>query len=199
MNSVLTRGRNAVAEALAGRWSRRIVAIIAFAVLTGVGAVIEIRLPGNPVPITAQTMIVSLAGVLLGPWLGAASQALYLLVGALGAPVFAGGAFGAAHLFGPTGGYLLAFPLAAAVTGWLAGPASRKGLLPALRLALAIALGTLVIFTGGATQLAWFTGDPAGAFRLGVLPFLPGNALKVLAAFLVALRYRAKTLGSLQA
>jgi len=197
MNDVLTRGRTAVAEALSGRWSRRIAATIAFAVLTGVGAAIELKLPGNPVPITAQTMVVSLAGVLLGPWLGAASQALYLLVGALGAPVFAGGAFGLGWLFGPTGGYLLAFPLAAAVTGWLAGPATRKGLLPALRLLVAIAVGTVVIFAGGTAQLAWYTGDASGAFRLGVLPFLAGDALKILAAFLVALRYRAKTLGSL--
>ncbi|MGD8277256.1 MAG: biotin transporter BioY [Gemmatimonadota bacterium] len=197
MNDVLTRGRTAVAEALAGTWSRRIAALIAFAVLTGVGAAIELKIPGSPVPITAQTMIVSLAGVLLGPWLGAASQALYLLAGALGAPVFAGGAFGIGWLFGPTGGYLLAFPLAAAVTGWLAGPASRRGVLPALRLLSAIAIGTVVIFVGGASQLAWFTGDAQGAVRLGVLPFLAGDALKILAAFLVAVRYRAKTLGSL--
>lgn len=196
MGSELASGRTTFAEALTGRWSRRITAVVAFAVLTGIGAVIELRLPGNPVPITLQTMIVSLAGVLLGPWLGAASQALYLLVGALGAPVFAGGGFGIPHLLGPTGGYLLAFPLAAAVTGWLAGT-PRKGLLPGLRLAAAIALGTVVIFGGGAAQLSWFTGDPVGALRLGVLPFLPGDVLKVLGALLIALRYRAKALGSL--
>lgn len=196
MGSVLTGGRAAAAEAVTGRWSRRIAAVVAFAVLTGIGAVVEVRIPGTPVPITLQTMIVSLAGALLGPWLGAASQALYLAVGAMGAPVFAGGGFGVVHLLGPTGGYLLAFPLAAAVTGWLAGPPAR-GALPAARLAIAIALGTFVIFGGGAAQLALLTGDPAGAMRLGVLPFLPGDVLKVLGALLVALRYRARTLGSL--
>lgn len=196
MANELARGRTAVADALTGRWSRRIAAVIGFAVLTGIGAVIELRIPGNPVPITAQTLIVSLAGVLLGPWLGASSQALYLLVGALGAPVFSGGAFGVPHLLGPTGGYLLAFPLAAAATGWLAGP-PRRGLLPGVRLAVAITLGTFVIFAGGAAQLVLFTGDPVGAFRLGVLPFLPGDAVKIVLALLVALRYRARTLGSL--
>jgi biotin transport system substrate-specific component len=196
MGSELTRGRTVVAEAVTGRWSRRLTAVIAFAVLTGISAVIEVRIPGTPVPVTLQTMIVSLAGVLLGPWLGAASQALYLSAGALGAPVFAGGGFGVAHLLGPTGGYLLAFPLAAAVTGWLAGP-PRKGVGPLLRLGIAIALGTLVIFGGGAAQLTLLTGDASAAVRLGVLPFLLGDAFKVLAALLVAWRYRARTLGSL--
>jgi biotin transport system substrate-specific component len=196
MGSVLAGGRQAVAEGATGRWPRRIAALVAFAVLTGISAVVEVPIPGTPVPITLQTMVVSLAGALLGPWLGAASQAAYLAVGAMGAPVFAGGGFGLAHLLGPTGGYLLAFPLAAAVTGWLAGPPV-KGLLPALRLALAITIGTLVILGGGAAQLSLLTGDPAAALRLGVLPFLAGDALKILGALLVALRYRARTLGSL--
>jgi biotin transport system substrate-specific component len=147
------------------------------------------------VPITFQTLIVSLSGVLLGAHLGAASQALYLLAGAMGAPVFSGGAAGFVHLMGPTGGYLLAFPLAAAVTGWLAArvPEDRT-FLDAVKLAEAIFLGTLVIFAGGAAQLALLTGDLDRAIRLGVLPFLVGDVIKVAVALLIARRIRRKTL-----
>jgi biotin transport system substrate-specific component len=148
-----------------------------------------VRIPGSAVPVTMQTLVVSLAGVLLGARLGALSQATYLLAGALGAPVFSGGAAGFAWLLGPTGGFLLAFPLAAAVTGLLtAGSLDRPGLAPAGRLAAGIFLGTLVIFAGGWSQLTLLTGDPVNALRVGVLPFLGGDVLKVAAATLVARR-----------
>jgi biotin transport system substrate-specific component len=127
--------------------------------------------------------------------MGAASQALYLLAGALGAPVFSGGGAGVVHLMGPTGGFLLAFPLAAAVTGWLAGRVKEdRTLLDAVKLGEAIFLGTLVIFAGGAAQLALLTGDAERAIRLGVLPFLVGDVIKVVAALLIARRIRRKTL-----
>ncbi len=195
MRNVLTHEQTA--EVATHRTTRRVLAVVAFAVLTAIGAAIEIPLPGSPVPFTLQTMIVSLAGVLLGPWLGAASQALYLAAGAAGAPVFAGGGAGLPHLFGPTGGYLLAFPVAAAITGALVGRPGPNTLGRAVRLGLAILIGTVPIFVGGATQLAFFTGDVRGAIMLGVVPFLAGDVIKSLGALLIALRYRARTLGQL--
>jgi biotin transport system substrate-specific component len=175
--------------------ARRTAAVLLFAVLTAIGAAIEIPIPGSPVPVTMQSLIVSLSGVLLGPMLGAASQIVYVMAGAVGAPVFSGGAFGFPHLLGPTGGYLLAFPVAAAVTGRLAGRSPAKwNVLAATRLGIAIFLGTVVIFAGGYAQLALLTGDSVRAFQLGVLPFIVGDIVKVLAALAVAIRYRNRTL-----
>jgi biotin transport system substrate-specific component len=184
------------AEATVGaRTVRRALAVLLFAVLTAMGAAIEVPMPGTMVPITLQTLFVSLSGVLLGPVLGATSQATYLLAGVLGAPIFSGGDAGIGQLFGVTGGYLLAFPVAAAVTGRLAGAAPTPWTVPAaMRLWFAILIGTAVIFAGGAAQLALLTGNSATAIQQGVLPFIIGDLLKVTAALLVALRYRARTL-----
>lgn len=188
--------RQAAAVAGERRWARRTAAVLFFALLTAAGAAIEVPIPGSPVPMTLQTLVVSLSGLLLGPMLGAASQAAYLLAGAAGAPVFSGGDGGFVHLLSPTGGYLLSFPLAAAVTAVLAGPVRRTWTVPAaMRLWLAILIGTAVIFAGGVAQLALLTGDSAAAVQLGVLPFITGDLLKVTAAFLVALRLRAPALG----
>lgn len=192
MSEALTTAGTRSAET---RVARRTAAVLLFAVLTAIGAAIEIPIPGSPVPVTMQTLIVSLSGLLLGPMLGAASQIVYVMAGAVGAPVFSGGDFGIAHLLGPTGGYLLAFPVAAAVTGRLAGrsPATWN-VLAATRLGIAIFLGTVVIFAGGYAQLALLTGDSVRAFQLGVLPFIAGDIVKVLAALAVAIRYRNRTL-----
>ncbi|MCI0433388.1 MAG: biotin transporter BioY [Gemmatimonadetes bacterium] len=195
MANVMTQER--AVEAAENRTVRRALAVLAFAVLTAIGAAVEVPLPGSPVPFTLQTMMVSLSGVLLGPWLGAAAQSLYLLAGAVGAPVFAGGAGGLAHLFGPTGGYLLAFPIAAAVTGVLAGRLAPQTGLRIVRLFAAILIGTIAIFIGGATQLVFFTGDVRGAITLGVAPFILGDIVKSIGALLIAVRFRAKTLGQL--
>jgi biotin transport system substrate-specific component len=199
MNALLVQVRRlATLDALSSRPARRAVAVVFFALLTALSAYVEVRTPVTPVPLTFQTLIVSLAGVLLGARLGAGSQALYVAAGALGAPVFAGGGAGVGHLMGPTGGYLLAFPLAAAVTGVLAARVRDDGgPVAALRLGAAILVGTLVVFVGGAAQLALLTGNLASAVQLGVLPFLAGDVLKVLVALMIARRYRTKTLAAL--
>jgi biotin transport system substrate-specific component len=178
----------------------RIALVIGFAALTAAGAYVVVPVPGSPVPVTLQTLMVTLSGLLLGPALGAAAQATYLAAGAAGAPVFMGGMAGLPHLLGPTGGYLIAFPLAAWVAGWLAGPA-RRGAAPAgagehvrvhLRFALAALVASLVIFAGGAAQLSLLTGDVERAVRLGVVPFLIGDALKIAVAALLAGRLARK-------
>jgi biotin transport system substrate-specific component len=98
----------------------------------------------------------------------------YLALGVAGLPVFAGGSGGVVHLLGPTGGYLLAFPLAACLVGALVG--QRFGV---LRVLGACALGIVVIHVGGVAQLALLTGHPGRAFQIGFVPFLTGDLLKV--------------------
>ncbi len=141
---------------------------------------IAIPLWFTPVPLTLQPFGVLLLGLLLGPRLAAGTMAAYLAEGALGLPVFAPTtAFGLAHLLGPTGGYLLAYPAAALVIA-LVSQRSRRSF--ALLMAAA-ALGDLVVLAGGALWLGASShiSLPA-AFALAVVPFLPGDALKVAAA-----------------
>jgi biotin transport system substrate-specific component len=171
--------------------ARRVLAVALFVALTALGA--RLSVPIGPVPVSLQTLAVSLAGLLLGARLGAYSQLTYLAVGAAGLPVFAQGA-GLAYLLGPTGGYLLAFPVAAALTGWLAQRITTTGTRGVALLALATLLGTLPVFLGGWAQLTAYTGDPARAFAVGVLPFIAGDVVKVLLAVLVAGRLRRHTL-----
>ena len=188
---VLNLRKAAGVEVLTSRAARRGVMVATFALLTALSAYVVVPVPGTPVPVTLQTMVVILAGALLGPRLGAASQAAYLSAGALGAPVFSGGVGGLPHLFGPTGGFLLAFPAAAALAGLIAG----RGGVGTARLALGLALGAGVILIGGTSQLAVLTGDLSGAVQLGVVPFLLGDALKIALAVIIAVRLRGRTLG----
>jgi len=134
-------------------------------------------LPLNPVPVTLQSLAVLVCGAVLGPRRGALAVGVYLLVGLLGVPVFAGLSSGPEHLAGATGGYLVGFLPAAFLCGWLA----RKGHDRTIRGALiSLLLGHGVIFLFGVPWLARFTGL-AAAIRSGLVPFLPGAALKSLA------------------
>lgn len=180
-------------EVVTGVPARRVVAVAVFTILTALSAHAAVPIPGTPVPVTLQTMVVVLAGALLGPTLGAASQIAYLMAGAMGAPVFSGGLAGFGHLFGPTGGYLLAFPVAAAVTGMIAG-GRRSGL---LRLALGLTAAHAVVLVGGAAQLAILTGDVERSIALGITPFLVGSVVKIVGALLISARLRDRTLGLL--
>lgn len=168
---------------------RRSVAILAGALLVALGAQVAVPLPGTPVPLTFQVPAVLVVGALLGPRLGAASMGVYLALGAAGLPVFAPvGAPGLARLIGPTGGYLLAYPVAAAAAGMLVADARSW-----LRLLAGLAVGLLVIHVGGVVQLAVLGGDVGTALRLGSVPFLPGDIIKVLLAGLVVRRLAATT------
>ncbi len=150
-------------------------------------AQVAVPVPLSPVPMTLQPLAVLAVGGLLGGASGVAALTAYLALGALGFPVFAGGAGGALHLVGPTGGYLLAFPVAAGMTGALA---SRGGV---LRTLVACALGMVMIHVGGVAQLAVLGGDPAAAFRVGFVPFVTGDLLKVGLAAAVILGLRPRT------
>mgnify|MGYP001370382600 CR=1 FL=1 len=193
-NLVLQLRRIAGIEVVANRAARRVVMVAAFALLTALSAYVAVPIPGTQVPVTLQTLVVVLAGALLGPGLGAASQVTYLAAGMLGAPVFSGGAAGIAWLLGPTGGYLLAFPVAAVVAGALAGRSGANRIVATVRLGLALAAGAAVILVGGASQLAIITGDAGAAIALGVAPFLVGEVVKLAVAVVIAARLRNRTL-----
>jgi biotin transport system substrate-specific component len=169
--------------------ARRALAMSAGVLLVSLGAQAAVPMPGNPVPITLQVPAVLIVGGVLGPALGSATLVLYLVVGALGLPVFAptGTLVGVARLFGPTGGYLLAYPVAAALVGYLTlGGRSWPRLLGAA------CAGLVVIHAGGVAQLAALGGDLSVAMRLGSVPFLVGDILKVLLACLVIRRLGTK-------
>jgi biotin transport system substrate-specific component len=162
------------------------VRIVAATILLALCAHIVIPLPWTPVPITGQTFGVLLVAILLGARRGALAVILYLLEGAAGLPVFQPlGAPGVLRFVGPTGGYLMSYPFAAYVTGWMSARASSAAshLTNAVRGALlagALVAGELVIFFGGCAWLA--SGIHLGwrqALTLGALPFLPGELVKM--------------------
>lgn len=151
-----------------------------FTLLTAVGAQIEI--PHQPVPYTLQTFFVLLAGALLGPRNALMSMSLYLIVGLLGLPVFSGAGFGLARILGPTGGYLLAFPVAAVVIGLLME--HRKGF---GWIVLAMMTGLLIVFTLGMLQLKLVSGmEWISAIQGGFLIFSWWDVLKLSAAATIA-------------
>jgi biotin transport system substrate-specific component len=148
-----------------------------FALATALSAQVEVRLPWTPVPLTGQTFAVLLAGALLGSRRAFASQVAYLAAGVAGLPVFAGGGATAAHLLGPSGGYLWSFPVAAGLVGLLVerGAAARFW-----TLAAALAAGSLVILISGAAWLGAQLSLPAReAWQLGIYPFLLGDIIKI--------------------
>lgn len=164
----------------------RVLGIVLAAGALALASQFALPIPGTPVPITLQPMLVVLTGLLLGPADAASAMFLYLVAGAAGLPVFAPiGAPGLLRLLGPTGGYLLAYPAAAALAGRLGAGRSSY----ATR-ALAAMAGILVLYVGGIAQLAVITGSLGRAAVLGVLPFVAIDAVKALVAAAVARRRR---------
>jgi len=159
-----------------------------FSALTAIGALISIPLPFSHVPITLQTLFTYMAGAFLGSYLGALSQLIYVLMGVTGLPIFAKGSAGIPVLLGPTGGYLVGFIPGAFVIGKLAemkkNPSFR-------RLLICMTAGTVVIYVLGVLQLMnWVRIGVKEAIVLGVLPFIVGDALKILAAAYMTIRIR---------
>ena len=148
----------------------------------------QFKIPLYPVPVTGQTLVVLLIGMTYGPRLGGITMAAYLFEGAIGLPVFAGGNAGMAVLFGPTGGYLFGFLLAAVALGYLAERGMGRSVISTV---IAMVIGNTVIYICGASWLAGFIGF-GKAMAAGVLPFLYGDALKLaVAAGLMPLAWRA--------
>ena len=157
-----------------------------FAALTGVGGLIAIPLPFTPVPITLQTFFTFLAGAILGKYLGALSQLIYLLLGVVGLPVFAKGSSGIGVLLGPTGGYLIGFIPAAFLVGYLLERREK----PSFGLIfLAMVVGVVAIYLPGVGWLMWVARmNLVKALILGALPFMPGDAVKIVVGALIMKR-----------
>lgn len=175
-------GKHRVADFPLGRstlvWVRT-AGVVGFALATAAGAYVAIPLPGTPVPMTLQTLFVLLAGVTLGPRLGAVSMGFYLLLGTTGYHVFAGGNWGLQTVFGATGGYLLGFVLAQPVVGMLTQPGMHRW----SRLLTALLGGNAIIFACGLTWLAMWSGvGLRQTLAWGLWPFIPGLMLKTLIA-----------------
>jgi len=160
---------------------RMVVLASLMAALTAVGAYIYV--PIGPVPIILSTLFVILSGLLLGSRWGLTSMALYLLVGAIGLPVFAGGKGGFAHFMGPTGGYLFGYLLASWSTGFISERSRGRMILDIL----AVIIGSLALYALGVpwlkmvTQISW-----TKALMVGVLPFLIGDAIKASVVLILA-------------
>lgn len=178
----------AVSQSRQAAWMKAAGIVLAGSALVAVCAHIALPLYFTPVPLSLAPFAVLVIGLFLRPGLAAATLGAYLIEGALGLPVFSPtqAAPGLAHLFGPTaftGGYLLSYPLAAALIAFLVRK-SNRGFIPS---ALSAALGSVVILASGALWLAVLThASVQSVFTLAVLPFLPGDALKVIAAAALA-------------
>jgi len=157
-----------------------------FAALTAIGA--WIRIPIQPVPITFQVFFTLLAGAILGAWLGALSQLIYILLGCIGLPVFAGGSSGLGVVFGPTGGYLFGFVIGAYLIGRMVGIRQNPGYLWFLASML---LGVALIYLLGMIQLMMVTRMTLQkALAVGVLPFVGIDLIKAIVAALVARKFK---------
>lgn len=169
--------------------TRKLVITALFAALTASGAILTIPLPFSPVPITLQIFFTLIAGVILGSKYGALSQIVYLLMGGIGLPVFAKGAAGFQVLLGPTAGYLWGFILCAFVVGLI----SEKFQSWQMNV-FAMLLGLIIIYILGVLGLHFVLGlSIIKAIQVGIVPFLPGDALKLIAAGLITIRVGKRT------
>ena len=174
------------ADIIEGEYVSDVTRMALFAALMGAFAFVSFPNPFSPAPVTLQVLGVFLAGILLGPVWGAGSMVLYLLAGAVGAPVFAGASAGLGVILGPTGGYLLSYPIAAAVVGLVV----HRGIdvrdyravgLPVLVGAMVV--GTAIIYAMGVVGLMIAGGlGPVEAFIAGAAAFIPAEAFKIVAA-----------------
>src|SRR2546422_2647949 len=176
MSAAIGRDETLISVALAPLdLVRQVGLVIGFSLLTALAA--QIVIPVGPIPITGQTFAVLLTGALLGSRLGAMAMIAYLVEGASGLPFFAGGHGGLLHLMGPTGGYLIAFPAAAFVTGAFAEHGWDRRFLTA---AAAMAIGSAVIMLSG---WAWFSiimrTSPTLALFDTIIKFIPGDIIKI--------------------
>jgi biotin transport system substrate-specific component len=172
---------------LALEGARQVAVVVGASLVVALCARITIPLPFTPVPLTMQNFGVLLVGLMLGSKRGFAALALYLAEGAIGLPVFnPTGPGGIAQLLGPTGGFLLAYPLVA----WVAGYVAEHGRKSFSRVAIGGLLGEIVLFTGGLAWLAVLTHSVAQAFRWGLYWFLFAEIIKVMIAAGIAARWQ---------
>ena len=181
MSSLATQPRATLVDVLLPRsrsWLFDIVMVVVFSALVALSA--RISIPWWPVPMTLQPLAVLFTGAVLGSRRGVLALLLYLAEGAVGLPVFAGGA-GVAYMLGPTGGYLVSYPVVAGLVGWLAERGWDRRL---VWTAAAMTLGLIVIYAFGVAWLAGLLGDLEIALVQGMLIFIPGDLIKIAIATL---------------
>jgi biotin transport system substrate-specific component len=169
----------------------RITLTALFAALIAAGTFIAIPIPGSPIPVVLQNMFALLSGLILGPLLGSAAVGLYLIAGAIGAPVFAGASGGFARFLSPTGGFLIGYLLMALVAGCIVGRSRSQYQAPLWRIVLGIIAGLLALYVPGVIQLKFAIDDTwQGAIAKGFLPFIVGDILKGILAGIITPRLR---------
>jgi biotin transport system substrate-specific component len=162
----------------------KVILAFSFACITGLLAQLRFYLPGSPIPLTGQTFAVVLSAVVLGKWWGGISQSIYLGVGLVGMPWFAGMNGGAAYLAGPTGGYLIGFVLAAFFLGYCVDTYVKSRRYWTLFALMLLANFGLVFGLGLLQLYGWltFTGVPVdfyGLLMMGLIPFIVGDVIKI--------------------
>ena len=168
-------------------WTRQIAIVVSASLFVALCARITLPLPFTPVPLTLQNFAVLLVGMTLGSKRGFAALALYLAEGVAGLPVFnPTGLGGLAQLLGPTGGFLMVYPLVAALAGWI----MERGRKSFLRASIAGIVAEIVLFSGGIFWLAILTHSLAQAVRFGLYWFVFAEVIKVMAAAAIAVRLR---------
>jgi biotin transport system substrate-specific component len=175
MSTTYSRPDTLLGAALAPMdWTRAVSLVFAFSLFNAAAAQFSLNI--GPIPITGQSFAVTLTGALLGSRLGAMALVAYIIEGSCGLPFFAHGAGGLGVLFGVTGGYIVSFPAAAYITGAFAEHGWDRRFMSA---AAAMAIGSVVILAAGWSWLVVLKTTPAAAFKVGVLPFIAGDIIKV--------------------
>ncbi len=160
-------------------WLQHVLLVVGASFFVGLCAHLSVPLPFTPVPLTLQNFAVLVVGLALGSRRGFAALVLYLVEGMSGLPIFAGGSAGLAPLLGPSGGYLMMYPLVALAVGWIAAPGRRQF----WRAVLACVAGEIVLFAGGVAWLALLAhGSWPQAVQFGLYPFVFAEIAKIVAA-----------------
>lgn len=176
-------------EIMLNRTLARMIGVLVFVILTGLGAFVRIPLPFTPVPITLQTMFVLLSGAFLGRNLGVVTQLSYIFLGISGLPIFSGAGSGLFYLLGPTGGYIFGFVLA----GFFIGRFIKYSQNNLFSTFILLCLGDLIILFCGMIWLKLILGYPfIKLLVIGFVPFLPGDVLKALVAAVLYLKLKTR-------
>ena len=173
------------------RTTKAIVFTALFAALTAACAFISIPVPGTPIPIVLQNMMVVLCGMILGPFLGTVSTVVFILCGLLGLPVFNGGTGGFAKLMSPTGGFIIGYAISSLTAGLILGKPRQDGKKHAVRTVLAALLGFAVMYFPGVLH---FMHSMDKTFQetlaLCVIPYLPGDLIKTVVCIMISFPLR---------
>lgn len=176
--------------------TKSIVFTALFAALTAACGFIAIPLPGTPIPIVLQNMLVVLSGMILGPLLGTASTVLFIIAGLLGLPVLSGGTGGLAKLMGPTGGFIIGYAFSSLASGLVLGRPRLGQKRSFVLIIIAALLGFIIMYIPGVIH---FMRSLDKTFKetmaLCVIPYLPGDAIKMVLCIVLAKPLR-KTVAS---